>query len=76
MQKYRERSRTIEAVRFFPDARPWPKGVKLSLGEPTLWIGIYGYTISAGDWLLYDGGRPYYMMKDESFRRMYEPVEG
>ena len=81
MQKFRRKPPIVEAEQFFPDEKPWPKGVeenthsisKLHLG----WIlqtPEGGYTISPGDWVITDAEGELHYCKRDVFEATYEPI--
>lgn len=82
MGKYRKKPVVIDAVRFNPESIPWPEGVKSWHGQPQPRDGSCGYIqtlegkmhVMGGDWIVTGVAGEKYAVKDDIFRKTYEPV--
>lgn len=86
MDKYRRKSVVVEAVQFDPKQLPWPSMIKpQSTTLPTHlnhigWVevpramGVGRLAISAGQWVIMEGGEPFDVVDDAEFKQLYEPV--
>ena len=86
MAKYRKKPIVVEAERFYPQSKPWPKGVqhgrpkpwgKLNKYSPGYWImtkeGWFEVTI--GDWIITGIKGEKYPCKPDIFELTYEAIE-
>ena len=82
MPKYRKRPIVIEAEQFFPDAWPWPDGVRLVKHGDAVILDLFyidtlegGHKVSVGDWIITGVEGEKYPCKPGIFLKTYEPVE-
>jgi len=76
--KYRKRPIIIEAEQFFPDQKPWPKGVwDISGGDycaPCIGTLEGLLQVSPGDWIITGVQGEKYSCKPDIFEQTYEEV--
>ena len=81
MPFFRKRPIVIEAEQFFPDIKPWPKGVRtINHGDKSLdcfYIDTLegGHKVSVGDWIITGVRGEKYPCKPGIFQETYESVE-
>jgi hypothetical protein len=77
MQRYREKTKTIEAVQFDPNKYPWPKGVQSTLVSERYTIETpEGMAwLNPGDWIVKGSVGAIRVCVNQIFRELYEPVD-
>ena len=81
--KFRSKPRVVEAEQFWPEVKPWPKGVDYDVcgGVPChphvhTMHGGQGVPVEAGDWIVAEpDGEHYYPVQADVFAATYEPVK-
>lgn len=76
--KVRRISVNVDAEQFFPDVKPWPRGVRWIeryRDQDGSWMGGFhctqdGNLLEAGSWIVQG---EMYPLSEERFARMYEP---
>lgn len=73
--KFRKKPVIVEATQFFPNKKPWPKGVSYGRNgfEIQTLEGIY--CVTPGDWIITGVKGEYYPCKSDIFELTYEKVE-
>ncbi len=85
MQRYREKTKIIEAVQFNPDDLPWLECVKMQISEVTTpgdakhyyidTIGSGRDILQAGDWIVKGVSGTRHVCPDKVFSSLYELIE-
>ena len=74
MPKFRRKQEIIEAEQFWPEQKPWPKGVREWKTSP----GSYhasGVSLKPGDWVRQGDPFRFRPIDKEIFKRTYERIE-
>ena len=80
MARFRKKPIEVEAEQFWPDKKPWPRGVEKRWPKP--WVKGYWietlegwYEVSPGNWIITGIKGEKYPCGDDVFRATYEPID-
>ncbi len=77
--RYRKKPIVVEAEQFFPDKKPWPRGVVANVGESYYWVTTIHRQktkVAPGDWIVLEGeGDLAYPCKPDIFEVTYEEAD-
>ena len=84
--KFRRKPVTVEAEQFFPEKKPWPRGIQIRLPhwankslnpQPTYGFLADGYTakVEPGDWVVTNQTGERYMVRQALFSQTYEYLD-